>query len=134
MKNLKLLSIFFIAASLFSCKSRMTDIKAMADQFADMECRAITLREQRFNLANDIRFTQDTLMHTKNTSDTMRLHLKLEAFDKQKEVTLKQSLSLADSIHTQLNQMKEKLTDKNDRAKFEEMLNSNLQQRGCVKG
>jgi hypothetical protein len=119
--------------SAFSCKSEKKDIKGAVDKFADLECRAITLREKRFELANQIRFTEDTLTHPTANADTARLRLKLEGFNKEKETLLKESLSLADTIRLQLNDlMKNQLTDQKDKANFDQLLNATLEQRGCI--
>lgn len=134
MKNLKLLSLAVTVAFAFSCQSHKPDMQGMVDKFADLECRAMNLRQKRFDLANQLRFTQDTLLQTKNKADTSRLKLKLENFNKEKDVMLQQSLSLADSIHTALTDlMKNKLADQNDKATFDKMLNNTLLQRGCIK-
>lgn len=133
MKNLTLFSIAIIVVSLFSCQSHKPDLKTAVDKFADLECRAMHLREKRFALANDIRFTQDTLLHSTDNADTTRLKLQIETFNKQKDVLLKQSLSLADTIHNELNDlMKNKLTNQSEKAGFDSMLNHTLQQRGCL--
>ncbi|MCW3111088.1 MAG: hypothetical protein JWQ09_5594 [Segetibacter sp.] len=134
MKDLKLLLLPVLVMFTISCQSRETDIKGMVDKFADLECRAMSLREKRFDLANQLRFTQDTLLQTTDKRDTTRLKLKLEFFNKEKDAMLQQSLSLADSIHNELSDlMKNKLANQNDKATFNQMLNNTLLQRGCIK-
>lgn len=133
MKNLKLLVCSVIVLITFSCQKHKPDIKQLADKFADLECRAISLREKRFELANQIRFTQDTLLQKHGKADTSKLKLKLKSYNKDKEVTLQQSLSLADSIRNRLNDiMKNQLINEPDKAAFNDMLNKTLQQKGCV--
>lgn len=134
MKKLTFLLCCIIVVFIFSCQSDKTDIKELVDKFADLECRAITLREKRFELANQMRFTQDTLLQITNKADTSRFNLKLAYYNKDKEAVLQQSLSLADSIRTALNDlMKNKLTKENDKAAFNKMLNETLLHRGCIK-
>ncbi|GEO08549.1 hypothetical protein [Segetibacter aerophilus] len=118
----------------FSCKDEKTNVKVLVNKFADLECRAMTLREQRFELANQLRFTQDTLMQRSKQADTTRLQSRLIAFNQQKEIMLKQSLLLADSIHTSLDDiMKNQLASKSEKQAFNDMLNEALVQRGCIK-
>ena len=80
MKNLKTLLYALIVLFTFSCQKHKSDIKDLVNQFADLECRAIALREQRFDLANQMRFTQDTLLLTTGKGDTTRLKVKLDSF------------------------------------------------------
>lgn len=131
MKHLKL-NLFFLLVNLtYSCQRAKPDIKGIADNFADMECRAISLREKRFELANQIRFTQDSVLHN---SDSVKLKIKLAVFDQEKEGLLKQSQSLADSIRLKLNDlMKNQLKNEHDKAAFNQMLNEILLKRGCLK-
>lgn len=135
MKNFKLfLLLFIVAASIFGCNNEKTDIKGLVDRFADLECRAMSLRERRFELANQLRFTQDTLLASTAVKDTLRLKLKLESFNKEKDILLQQSLSLADSIKNTLNDiMKNSLTKAEDKHAFNEALNQTLIEKGCIK-
>lgn len=134
MKVLKFLLLLVVVSLAVSCKNEKTDIKALVDEFANLECRAMTLREQRFELANQLRFTQDSLLLKGNKADTIGLNLKLATLNKQKEAMLKQSLSLADSIRTTLTGlMKNQLVTENDKQTFNEMLNKTLVERGCIK-
>lgn len=133
MKGLKFLLLLVIVSLTLCCRNEKTNIKVLADEFANLECRAMELREQRFELANQLRFTHDTLLQ-KPGGDTISLNLKLATLDKQKEAMLKQSLSLADSIHTTLTAlMKNHLTNENDKRAFNKMLNKTLLERGCIK-
>jgi len=116
-----------------SCNTGKPELSTMVNDFADLECRAVLLREQRFALANQIRFTEDTLLHTANKADTVRLRSNLATFAGQRETLTQHSLALADTIHTILDSlMKKHLTEKDDKTKFNEMLNNTLKDRGCV--
>lgn len=104
----------------------------MAESMADMECRAISIREQRFALANEIRFAQDTLLREKSPIKIARLKTKLALLNTQKEVIYQQSMKTADSIKAQLDSLQEKqLTDSTARRSFSEALKSALKERGC---
>ena len=133
MKNFKQLVCTVIVLITFSCRQHKTDIKELVEQFADLECRAISLREKRFALANQIRFTQDTLLQKTGKADTSTLKLKLDYYNNDKAVTLQHSLALADSIRSRLNDiMKNQLTNEADKTAFNDLLNKTLQQKGCV--
>jgi hypothetical protein len=135
MARSKTLLIYALISLLaFSCQSHKANMNEIVNKFADLECRAMTLRENRFALANQLRFTQDTLLNTKTKTDTARLSHNITSFNTNKEILLKQSLSLADSIKTMLNSlMKDQLATERERAKFNQMLNTTLLQRGCLK-
>lgn len=116
-----------------ACKNTGRDIKALAYKFADLECSTISLRKSRFQLADKIRFTQDTLLHLADNVQKARVESQLAVYNKEKDSMLQQSLLLADSIHQQLNYlMKNELTNEHDKASFDQMLNSRLQQQGCI--
>jgi hypothetical protein len=133
MKNLKILfcTVSFLLA--VSCEPAKTDVNAIVEEFSDLECRAIRLREQRFELANKMRFTQDTLLQVASKADTMHLHQNLTSFNKDKEIMLQQSLSLADSIKNKLSHlMKNELNNANDKKVFNELLHAMLIKKGCI--
>ncbi len=109
MKNLKLFFSPFILGCVVSCQQKQPDFKERVNKFADLECRAIGLREKRFALADRIRFTKDSLFQLTNKADTSTLHLKLETYNQDKEVMLQQSVSLADTIKNELNDRHETL-------------------------
>jgi len=126
-------ALLLTAVVIASCSPNKPDINKMANEFSDIECRAMALREKRFALANQIRFTQDTLLHTSNKTDTTRLKTKLQVLNSEKENILKTSLSLADSIKHRLDSLMENhLATPEDKAKFNELLKAALQKRGCV--
>lgn len=129
-------NIFYLACFILlvvSCNTSKPDLNKMVNDFADLECRAILLREQRFALANQIRFTEDTLLQTKNAADTVRLRSNLATFAGQRETLTQHSLALSDTIRIVLDSLMQKhLPEKDDKEKFNEMLNSTLKDRGCV--
>jgi hypothetical protein len=136
MKNLQLILISVLTLLIASCKTdkkEENDVKAIVARFAELECRAVSLREKRFELANQMRFTQDTLMRTPAPQEASRLKLKLEAFNKDKEALVAQSLALADSIKNSLGDlMKNNFKTEQDKRVFDDMLNKTLIERGCV--
>lgn len=100
------------------------------DRLADRSCRAISIRQQRFALANQIRFATDTLATLKGKNDTMRLHNELQICLRQKDSLLKASLALADTIRMQLDSMMP-YSDKAAQKQFTAKLDSTLKARGC---
>ena len=128
------ITIFVIFLTILtSCKNKKQDLNNMAGSFADIECRAMALREKRFALANQIRFTQDTLMHASKITDTARLKTNLKAYNFQKENILQISLNLADSIKHHLDSlMQNHLTTPDDKAQFNGLLKIALHERSCI--
>jgi len=100
------------------------------DLLADRSCRAISIRQQRFALANKIRFATDTLASLKGKADTMRLHNKLQVCLGQKDSLLKASLALADTIRMQLDSMMP-YSDKPAQKRFTAKLDSIIKAKGC---
>jgi hypothetical protein len=134
MKRVTIIFFAIIVVSVFGCKRNSKSLGIAVDRFAALECRAISLRERRFDLANQIRFTEDSLLEKSNKGDTVRLRIKLNDLNKEKEVVLKQSLSLADTIRMQLDDLKKnQLADEKDKADFDRLLNASLEKRGCLK-
>ena len=129
------LVLFLIATAscLYSCDhSDISDKKAK--YIATLECRAIALREQRFALADSIRFTQDTLLKKNVSIDTTRLNDKLHFFLQKKEELLQNSLLLADSIHQQLDSLRRSVfTNPDDKKSFDEKLERLIKTNGCNK-
>lgn len=127
---------YFLLILLFatSCESgkKKIDFSGMAQLTADIECRAISIREKRFKLANEIRFTQDTLLLTKNT-DSLRLKLNLARLNGDKEVVMSQSQLMADSIKNLIDSLsKNFLTDPASKKQFNDSLNLILAMKGCL--
>lgn len=73
----------------------------------------------------------DTLAHTKSKSDSVRLQSDLNKYSKQKDTLLKESLSLADTIHRQLDSIMP-YTDKVAQKRFTAKLNALLSKKGCM--
>lgn len=114
----------------FSCQ-RPDVLKSNVERMADLECRAITLREQRFALADSIRFAQDTLLRTK-TIDSTRLKDKLHNFLEQKAKLLQVSLLLADTIHSKFDSLRKNVFNTlDDKKTFEQQLKETMEKRNC---
>lgn len=124
----------FIVLIVCSCtpKPEQPSLKKIVNDFAQLECRAIALREQRFALANQIRFTQDTLLHASDKSNTARLNAKLKALNIKREHTTERSLVLADSIKHRLDSlMSNHLTKEEYKDQFNQMLHTTLENMHC---
>jgi hypothetical protein len=117
---------------LASCAGNAPSCDRLAGDFADLECRAISLRNTRFETANRMRFTEDTLLHPGPATDTARLRQRLDGFAKTREELLQQSLRLADTIKQCLDSFQRHyFKDKEEEADFNKKLNALLQQKGC---
>lgn len=100
-------------------------IETLADQFADVECKAINLRNTRFELASAIRsFETDTTGIGKRQLDSLELLA---------EITTKESLILADSIKSRLeNIFEHQLKTSEERRSFNEMLKVKVEAKKCI--
>lgn len=116
-------------ASFAGCSSGPDD--ADVATIADMEMRAITLREERFALANDIRYTQDTLLRTDSAApEAAALQERLQVMAVRKDSLTKASLALADTIKRSLSAIIDpKRYSQEERAEFNERLNEELKRR-----
>lgn len=139
MKSLVTVLLLIVGSCwLLSChtaadKAPPATLETMVTGFAQLECRAIMLRDKRFYLANQIRFTQDTLMHAASASDTVRLNENLNRLGEERERTTQQSVALADSIkHTLDSLMTHHLTTKEAKDQFTEMLHTQLESMHCT--
>lgn len=126
----KLFYCVLLAACCACNRPATVDNKAKLEQLADRSCRAISIRKQRFLLADQIRFAQDTLLQTKSKADSDRLQVRLKIYLTQKPELLKQSLALADTIHRQLDSLMP-YTDKVAQKRFTKSLDSLLAKKGC---
>jgi hypothetical protein len=116
----------------FSCNDTFPEKAKMVKSLADLECRAIELKNKRFQLADNIRFAQDTLLHFKSTTDTILLELRLKEWDIQKLLLVNKSLALADSIKLQMEIiMSRYFTDKKKEQEFNVLLDAALKKNGC---
>lgn len=125
--------LFYCSCLVVFCacnNSPKIDTKAKLEQLADRSCRAIGIRKQRYMLADQIRFTQDTIMQTKNKVESERLQKKLKIYLEQKPKLLRASLLLADTIKRQIDSIFP-FTDKIARNKFTSSLDSILVKKGC---
>lgn len=129
--QVKYFSLLTLIIYCFCSCHQTNESNGNVERMADLECRAIALREQRFALADSIRFTQDTLLHTK-TEDSVRLNNKLNIFLKQKETLLQRSLVLADSIHNKFDSLRKYVfIGLDDKKVFEQKLKETMDKREC---
>lgn len=88
------------------------------------------MRNQRFELADKIRFTQDTLLNS--AGDTLVLNKKLLAMDAEKQALLDKSIRLADTIGKKTAiLMRDYFTDKKKEIEFYRLLEIALKKKGC---
>lgn len=100
---------------------------------ADLHCEAVELRKARFELADEMRFIQDTIM-LPETSDSlkMKLQAKLDKLEPYKDSVVTRSLDLAKVIKFKLDSLIEnELEFGEERKAFDERLTARLKERGC---
>lgn len=100
---------------------------------ADLHCEAVTLRKARFELADKMRFMEDTLMQP-STSDSSKavLQFRLTDLEPYKDSVVTRSLDLAKVIKFKLDSLIEReFTEKSQREAFDTQLTVELAKRGC---
>lgn len=121
---------FLLLVTFLSCSRVSPDDDANIGLLADHTCKAISIRRERFALADQIRFIQDTLAQAKNKSSVARLQNNLKLFMIRKAALSEASLRLADTIHRELDAMVP-YRDKAAQKRFNARLDSLLAKRGC---
>ena len=117
---------------LFSCNNTSSDKETMVKLLVNMECRAIEIKNKRFQLADNIRYAQDTLLNLKSITDTALIQLRLKNWDIQKQLIVNQSLALADSIKLQMEIiMPRYFNNKKKEMEFNLLLDEALKKNGC---
>jgi hypothetical protein len=127
---MRIICLLLLAAVISCNKPASTVNTARMNQLADRSCRAMSIRQQRYALADKIRFAQDTIGTTNDEKVKGRLQNSLKGYLVQKDSLLKVSLTLADTIHRQLDSLMP-YTDKAAQKRFTAQLDSLLAKRGC---
>jgi hypothetical protein len=118
-----------LSSMVVSCNQHRSDLKTIVTDIANIECRAEQLKNQRFELADKIRFTQDSLL---KVADTLPLLNNLVKMDIEKQLLVAKSLQLADTIRQKMNVvMSQYFTDKEVEDSFNNMLNRSLKIKDC---
>ena len=126
-----LCGIFLFPLLIVGCSNKPSS-DSIIDDFANIECRAMQLKNQRFKLADEIRFTQDTIIQLQQSGDTLLLHERLIKMYEQKELLHTKSSQLADSIKVKMDVIAATfLTDKNKELDFNRTLDSILTLKSC---
>ena len=100
---------------LFSCNNKV-DLDLIVQEFSELECKAVRLKEKRFALFERLRIIE---------MDTIKYAKELDSLDIVIEATKSESLKVADSIRVKLDVLfKEKLQNKEDRVAFNKKLGS----------
>lgn len=114
---------FFIIFLFISCKNSV-DVTKYAEQFSELECKAITLKDKRYALADRLREIE---------LDSINNRKELDSLKKLVIITKKESLALADSIKHRLNDLfVQHLKDPDDRKKFNDILRKIILAKGCI--
>ncbi len=124
----------FIMVCFLSCQQKnVPDVAAIVADFSKLECRAVHIREQRYALANTIRFTEDSMALVKDINDKKKaLQDSLNSYLKTKDDLLALSLRLADTIKLKLDTIiKVQLKTKDNIAEFDKQLSAALIKQNC---
>lgn len=121
----RIVLILCFVVLLTACTRSTNNSQDKLKVLADRVCRAIVLRQERYKLADQIRFCQDTLLSTKSVTKKKALQEELAVFNAKKTVLVKQSLTLADSISAEMESLK-LYSDKTNRADFEKILHDKM--------
>lgn len=128
------LGILILVGLLASCESEPTKkVVNPVQLMADLHCEAVTLRKARFELADKMRFMEDTLMLS-STSDSAKavLQNQLRDLEPYKDSIVNRSLDLAKVIKFKLDSLiEQEFTELEQREVFDTELMSELAKRGC---
>lgn len=117
-----------------SCKAKEeTNITLMATNFSNLECRAFAMRKLRYNLADKIRFAEDSVANLPpGCIQYKNLQLQLQKYQVDKENSLVQSLQLADTIKLQLDSILKIRLQSSDKIKlFDKALLIEMEKKNC---
>lgn len=121
MKKLGQLLFFCIFLSL-SCQQRV-DVDKLVVEYAKIQCRAIVLKDKRYELADHLRSIELDSINKKRELDS--LHIVIAEIKNH-------SLMLADSIENRLNDLfTNELSDKNQQKEFTSKLENFITNHGC---
>ncbi len=133
--KLELLLIIFVVAAFVACENEAT--KEVGEDpvqwMADLHCEAVSLRKARFELADKMRFIEDTLI-LPNTSDSTKAVLQTQLNDLQpyKDSVVNRSLDLAKVIKFKLDSLiEQEFIETAQRKAFDAELAAELEKRGC---
>jgi hypothetical protein len=134
MKN----TIVFCSTFLYRCfyflarETIKKTLDTVIQYLANIECRAMAARNERFALANKIRFEQDKLATIKLHTDSLLIQAELVKNGVQKNSILTISLHLAGSIKIQMDYiLAHYLTNKAKEKEFNKALDALLLKKGC---
>jgi len=121
MKTLYLLLI--IPVCFLSCSAKV-DLDKIVLEFSEIQCRAIVLKDKRFQLAEHLRSIELDSIHKKMEIDSLQVVI---------DDTKNKSLILADSIKVKLGELfKNTLSDPYERKEFSTRLEKYIRLNGCT--
>lgn len=101
---------------------------------ANLHCEAVSLRKARFELADKMRFMEDTLIQSITSDSTKaRLQFELTSLEPYKDSVVTRSLELAKVIKLKLDSLiEQEFTEMKQRETFDAQLTDELERRGCL--
>lgn len=108
------------------------NIQKAVDDFATLECKAVRLRNQRFDLANTLRYTEDSLLHSSNPQDTARLRRQVAMLQQEKERLTRQSREMANRIKLRMDSLTEtQFRTREEKERFHSAVTEALKKNNC---
>lgn len=118
---MRYISLTFLV--LLNACSNEPDIDAIAMEFSDIECRAITLKDKRFDLSEKLRAVE---------KDSIIKKYEIDSLNDVINVVKEESLAMADSIKARMEFLFEhQLRRQSDRIVFLEKLKEIITKRKC---
>jgi hypothetical protein len=116
---------YYLFTILFSIScTQKGNVVELAEQFSELECKAIILKDKRYALADRLREIE---------LDTVTNRKELDSLNKIIILTKQESLFLADSIKAQLDDLfTHHLKDPSDREAFNNHLRKIIETKGCI--
>lgn len=111
MNRLKFLSLFLLAFLIFGCSEKKPGITEEQIQkdgrtLAELQCAAKKLKDERFKLADDIRFLEDSIqLVRKDRAKMARYRFRLDSLKNTTEDMWRRTKIMADSVNHTLERL-----------------------------
>ncbi len=115
--------IFLLIIVFFTSCRKQPDFDKLVTEYADIQCRAIVLKDKRFQIADHLRSIELDSIHKRKEIDSLKIVIS--------EIK-NRSLILADSIKVKLDDiLTNKLANRDDQKKFTDRLAAYIKANGC---
>lgn len=135
MRAFAICALITVATSVVSCNGGSDKSQSEAKGvilLADLHCEAVQLRKARFELADRMRFIQDTIMANVDTNIIAGLNGKLKKLEPYKDSIVGRSLELSKVISAKLDSVLiAEFSEEGGHDRFDSLLTAELKRRGC---